>query len=293
RHARLVEEDAAEVLAVGEDVGLEGEEGAARIDQVDAAETVLERDLLRAKVLLHGERVVGAALHGGVVGDQHALAAGDASDAGHDARARRLVVVAGVRRERRELEERRPGVEETRDALARQELPAGGVAAAGLFGPAERGARAGRAQPLDQPLRVGGVGAELGIGRADPGREPAHQKSERRAARPSASMVAIRAFTCSTFSPITSSSSLGFPVKRIGSPKWMRYLTGKGRTPRRPSHAKVRVTGKAGMPSRRASGIALAIAIVSSSDPTTAMGTIGVSVSSARRMKPWPNSCSW
>jgi len=50
-------------------------------------------------------------------------------------------------------------------------------------------------------------------------RSASYQKSERRAARPSASMVAIRAFTCSTFSPITSSSSLGFPVKRIGSPK--------------------------------------------------------------------------
>ena len=88
-----------------------------------------------------------------------------------------------------------------------------------LLRPAEGGARPRRPQPRHQPLHVGGVGAELGIGRADPGREPAHQKSERRAARPSASMVAIRAFTCSTFSPITSSSSLGFPVKRIGSPK--------------------------------------------------------------------------
>src|SRR5206468_3519547 len=149
---------------------------------------------------------VGAALHGGVVGDQHALAAGDASDAGHDAGARRLVVVAAVRRQRRELEEGRSGVEEAGDALARQELATGGVAAARFFWPAERGARAGRAQP---------------------------------------------------------------------------------------SHGKVRVTGKAGMPSRRASGIALAIAIACSSEPTTAMGTTGVSVSSARRMKPWPNSCSW
>src|SRR5213592_3375458 len=192
-------------------------------------------------MLLHGERVVGAALHGGVVGDQHALAAGDASDAGHDAGARRLVVVAAVRRERRELEEGRARVEEARDALAWQEFAARAVAAAGLLWAACGRARPRRAQALHEPLHVGGVGAELGIGRADPGREAAHQKSERRAARPSASMVAIRAFTCSTFSPITSSSSLGFPVKRIGWPKWMWYLTGKGRSPRSPSHGKVMV----------------------------------------------------
>src|SRR5216110_1733303 len=138
-----------------EDVGLEGEEGAARVDQVDAAETVLERDLLRAEMLLHGERVVGAALHGGVVGDQRALAAGDASDAGHDAGARRLVVVAAVRRERRELEEGRPRVEEARDALAWQEFAPRAVAAAGLLWAACGRARPRRVQALHEPLHVG------------------------------------------------------------------------------------------------------------------------------------------
>ena len=72
RHARLVVEDAAEVLAIGEDLGLQRQERAARVDQVDARQAVLERDLLRAQVLLHRERVVGAALHGGVVGDDTA-----------------------------------------------------------------------------------------------------------------------------------------------------------------------------------------------------------------------------
>ena len=43
RHPRLVEEDAAEVLAVGEDLGLEREERAARVDEVEAREPVLAR----------------------------------------------------------------------------------------------------------------------------------------------------------------------------------------------------------------------------------------------------------
>ena len=73
RHARLVEEDAAEVVPVGEHLGLQRQEGAARIDQIDAGQPVLERDLLRAQVLLHGDGVVGPALDGRVVGDDDAL----------------------------------------------------------------------------------------------------------------------------------------------------------------------------------------------------------------------------
>ncbi len=89
-HAGLVVEDPAEVLAVGEDLVLEREEGAARVDEVDAREVVLLRDLLRAEVLLHREREVRAALHRRVVRDDHAGAALDDPDPGDDPRRRRL-----------------------------------------------------------------------------------------------------------------------------------------------------------------------------------------------------------
>ena len=75
-HRRLVVEDAAEVVAVGEHVVLLGQERAAGIDEVDARQAVLQRDLLRAQVLLHRQRVVRAALHRRVVGDDHAFAPG-------------------------------------------------------------------------------------------------------------------------------------------------------------------------------------------------------------------------
>ena len=81
-HRGLVVEDPAEVLAVGEDVVLLGQEGAAGVDEVDARQPVLQRHLLRAQVLLDRHRVVGAALDGGVVGDDHALAPGHPADAG-------------------------------------------------------------------------------------------------------------------------------------------------------------------------------------------------------------------
>ncbi len=124
RHPRLVVEDPAEMVAVGEDVGLEGQERAAAVDEVDAGQPVLQRDLLGAQMLLHGHRVVRAALDGRVVGDDDARRAFDLSDAGDDAGARRVVVVQAVGGERTELEECRPGIDQPVDAIADRQLAA-------------------------------------------------------------------------------------------------------------------------------------------------------------------------
>ena len=87
-HRRLVVEDAAEMLAVGEDLVLARQERAARVDQVDAGQPVLPGDLLGAQMLLDRNRVVGAAFHGRVVGHDHAFAPGYPADADDHARAR-------------------------------------------------------------------------------------------------------------------------------------------------------------------------------------------------------------
>ena len=118
-HPRLVEEDSAEVVAVGEDLRLEREERPARIDQVEARQTVLLGDLLRAQVLLHRQREIRSAFHGRVVGDDHALAALDDPDPCDDPRGRRLAVVQLPGRQRRKLQERRVRVDEQVDPLAR------------------------------------------------------------------------------------------------------------------------------------------------------------------------------
>ena len=130
RQRGLIVEDAAEMIAVGKDVGLVGQIGAARVDQIDAGQTVLARDVLRAQVLLHRHRIVGAALDRGVVADDDAFASRDAADAGDDAGRGDVVVVHPVGRELRQLEERRARVEQRAHALARQELAAPGVARA-------------------------------------------------------------------------------------------------------------------------------------------------------------------
>src|SRR5439155_11657160 len=154
--------------------------------KIDTREPVLERDLLRAEMLLHRERVVRAALHRRVVRDDDALAARNAADAGHDAGARRLVVVAPPRRERRQLEESRAAVEEAVDAVAHEELAARGVARAGLGRTAGGGAGACLAQRPHQPLHVRGVLAKVRIGWPDAALEPhaAYQKYYRGAPSP-------------------------------------------------------------------------------------------------------------
>jgi len=172
RQPRLVVEDAAEVVAVGEDLVLHRQERAAGVDEVDARQVVLEGDLLGAEVLLHRQREVGPALNRGVVGDDHALGAVDEADAGDDAGGRCLAVVHAVRREPAELEERRARIEQQLDALAREELaelvltrdPA--AAGAGLAGLVTQGAH--------QHTHRGVVGGELRIGRIDVGREALH-----------------------------------------------------------------------------------------------------------------------
>ena len=100
-HGGLVEEDPAEVLAVGEDLVLQRQERAAGVDEVDARQVVLRGDRLRAQVLLDRHRVVGAALDRRVVGDDDALATRHPPDAGDHAGGRDGVVVAVRRTSRR------------------------------------------------------------------------------------------------------------------------------------------------------------------------------------------------
>ena len=135
-HLRLVEEDAAEMVAVGEHLGLVRQVGAAAVDQIDARQAVRLGDLLRAQMLLDRQRIISAALHRRVVADDHHLPAGHAADAGDHARARHFAVVHVAGRELADLEERRAGIEQPLDAVAGQQLAARDVALAVFFGPA-------------------------------------------------------------------------------------------------------------------------------------------------------------
>ncbi len=179
RQPGLVVEDPAEVVAIGEHVGLERQVGAAAVDQVDAGQPVLEGDLLGAQVLLDGDRVVGPALDRGVVGDDDAGRALDPADPGHDPGARRLVVVHPAGGQRAQLEERGARVEEAVDPLADRQLapfpvaldrrvvPAGASARDPLLARPEVGDQGRHRLDVRARVRAGGVepAAEDGHGR--------------------------------------------------------------------------------------------------------------------------------
>ncbi len=140
------------MLAVGKHLGLMRQVGAAGIDQIDARQPVLPRDLLGAQVLLHGKRIIGAALDGGIVGDDHAFAPFDAADAGDQAGGMNGVVVHAVGGERRQFEKWRARIDQRHHAVARQKLAARDMALARLGGAAARGLRAPLVQVGDQRL---------------------------------------------------------------------------------------------------------------------------------------------
>ena len=121
RHVGLVEEDPAEMIAVWENLGLVRQVGAAGIDEVDAGKAGFSIAIfLRPQMLAHGHRIVGAALDGGVVAHDHAIAARHPADAGDKSGAVDGVVIETMGGKRADLQERAAGIEQTGDALARE-----------------------------------------------------------------------------------------------------------------------------------------------------------------------------
>ncbi len=174
---RLVVEDAAEMLAIGKHFVLAGQVGAAGIDQVDAGQAVLQRDFLRAQVLLHRHREVGAALDGGVVGDDHALAPGDAADAGDDGGRRHVPAIHAVGGELADLQEGRARIEQRAHALARKQLAARGVLVPRRLVAASRDRGGLLLEVFDQAAHARGVGAEFLRARIELALDRGHQES--------------------------------------------------------------------------------------------------------------------
>jgi hypothetical protein len=95
RHLRLIEEDTAEVLAIGKHFRLQRQERATRIDEIHTRQVVLQCHLLCTNVLLDGQRVIRAAFDGGVVRHDDHVATRHSPDARHNAGRWRIIVVHG------------------------------------------------------------------------------------------------------------------------------------------------------------------------------------------------------
>ena len=189
-HPRLVVEDPPEVVAVGKHLVLVRQVRPARVDEVDAGQRALGGDLLRPQVLLHRHRIVGAALHRGVVGDDHHLLPGDPPDAGDHPGARRVAAVHPVRRRRADLEERAARVEQPGHPLPRQHLAPRRRAAPPPPRPPPGGRRLRRRRDLGQRGEMRRpVGAERLRSRCGAGGQ--HRHAQRSASPSSARMSRI------------------------------------------------------------------------------------------------------
>ncbi len=112
------------MIAVRKHLVLVGQIGAAAVHQIDAGQPVLQRDLLRAQVFFHRDRIVGAAFHRCVVGNDDALAPGYAADARYDPGGRDLAAVHAVRGELTDFQERRGRIDQRPDTVSRQQFSA-------------------------------------------------------------------------------------------------------------------------------------------------------------------------
>ena len=126
------------MFAVGKNLRLVGEIGAAGIDEIDAGQPVFARDFLRAQMLLHRDRIVRAALDRGVVADDHAFAALDASDAGDDSGGMDVAVVHAEGGERRNSRNGEPGSTSRSTRSRGRNLPRVRMALARAFVAAQR-----------------------------------------------------------------------------------------------------------------------------------------------------------
>src|SRR5262249_24432203 len=111
--------------------------------------------------LLHRHRIIGAALDGGVVAHDHALAPLDARDPGDDAGAVDVVIVHAAGGKRREFEEGGARIDEPHHPVARQQLAALEMPLARTRRSTQRRLRAAMLEFGNERAHLRGVGAEM------------------------------------------------------------------------------------------------------------------------------------
>ena len=112
------------MLAVWKYFGLQGQKSTTRINKIDARQPVFACHFLGTQVLLDCKGKVGAALHGGVIGNDHHLATVHDADTGDHTGTRSGAVVHAVGRQWGEFQKRGTGIEEGINAVPRQQFAA-------------------------------------------------------------------------------------------------------------------------------------------------------------------------
>ena len=146
------------MIPVREDLRLVGQVGPARIDQIDARQTVFLGDFLRPQMLLHGHGKVGAALDGGIVANDHDLAALNPANACDHAGTVDIAVIHAVGCQRARFQKGGSRIKQAHHALPWQQLAPCRVAGAGFLIATGSRKRPALRQLCDQHLPCGCVG---------------------------------------------------------------------------------------------------------------------------------------
>ncbi len=122
-HHRVIAENSAEIICIGEDVFLQRQKNTGGINQVNRGYMILDSDILRADDFLrsHGEKSAG--FHGCVISDEHERPPADFCEASDGSRGGRAApfLIHLVSRKNAKLEELRAGIDKLHDALSRRE----------------------------------------------------------------------------------------------------------------------------------------------------------------------------
>ena len=102
----LVVENAAEVFLVGKHLVLQWQKRATGIDQVHARQVVLACHFLRAQMLFHRHREIGAAFDSGVIGDDHHFLTHHPANPADHAGGGRGIVIHALGGQRRNFQKR-------------------------------------------------------------------------------------------------------------------------------------------------------------------------------------------
>ncbi len=124
-HHGVVAEHAAEIVRVRENVLLQRQENARRIDEIQSGNSIVDRDILCANHFFRGHREKRAGFHGGVIRDDHHQTPADTREP-RDCSGRGRSAPFPVHLEsgvNAQLKKARVVIEQARDPLARREPP--------------------------------------------------------------------------------------------------------------------------------------------------------------------------
>ena len=185
-HVRLVVEDPAKVLAIGKYLVLARQVGTAGVDQIDARQAVLLGNRLGAQMLLHRQRIIGAAFDRRIVGDNHAFNTFNAADTGDKTASWNILTVHLVGCELTDFQKGRARIEQSVDTLTWQQLAPRQMPLLRLLTAALADLRQQLLQLIDKRAHGSAVGGEVGGAGMDLCIQHAHRSDSMRSGKPQA-----------------------------------------------------------------------------------------------------------